>query len=383
MDPTFVLIVVIVSAIVALMAFLLLRRKPDGHARDDAALDYAEGLNYLLAGDQEAALRKLREAVSKDTNNVDAYLKIGDILREAGRVEKAIQVHKYLTVRTGLSPKLQAAILQSLVKDYIAARQFDQALGVIDEVLAQDRSADWAKEMKVKLYEQKEEWEQAYQAYKQLLRSRGRASNGRLALYKVQEGVKLLESGKAKEARHCFKEAIKIAPQSPPAYINLADSYRRENRKSEALKVLKQFVERAPGESYLAFEPIKQLLYEGGVYGEIENLYLDLIEAQPDNLVARLALAELYEKKGELDKAIQTCAQVLEKDPDNELAKKHLVRLYHEAGDNEKAVQEALDLIEQTLKRKQLYRCKACGYESEELFWRCPECLEWETFVKN
>ncbi|RMF58738.1 MAG: tetratricopeptide repeat protein, partial [Calditrichaeota bacterium] len=337
MDVSVVLVFIIISAIVAMAAILFFRKKP-APSSDEAASDYAEGLNLLLAGQRERALRKLREAVTKDSQNVDAYLRIGDILRDVGQVDRAINVHKYLTVRPSLTPKQRVEILRSLALDYEKAEEFDKALSVLEKLLEQDRSNSWAYEMRFRLYEKKGEWNRAFTAYKELKRMNGEFKPSRLALYKVQEGLQFSEKGAEKEAQQCFREALKIAPESPPAYIHLADSYKREGRKDEALKVLKQFVEKVPSQSFLAFQRIKDLLYEGGVYGEIENLYLDIIESQPDNLAARLALAENYEKKGDLQKAIRVCKDVLERDPGNKAAKKYLVRLYHVGGQDAEAL---------------------------------------------
>lgn len=382
MDYTLIFTFVLLGAAIAFGIIFLFKKKPPT-ALDEATTDYTEGLNLLLAGEREAALKRLREAVTKNSRNVDAYLKIGDILRELGQVDRAINVHKYLTVRSGLSPKQREEIMHSLAKDYEQAREFDKGLEVLNQVLEENKHAVWAQEMKLRLYELKEEWDNAFQTYKELRKHRGESRNGRLALYKVQEGLQLIQNGKERDARARFKDAIRIDPNSPPAYIYLADSYRRENRNSDALQVLKEFVERVPSQSYLAFERIKDLLFEGGVFGEIENVYLEIIEIQPNNLMARLALAEIYEKKGELEKAIAVCQDVLEKDPANEIAKKYLVRLYHEAGDDEKSVSQALNLINESLKHKEMFRCKECGHTSPEPFWRCPQCLEWETFIKN
>jgi lipopolysaccharide biosynthesis regulator YciM len=382
MDFNLAVSFVLAIAALAILMIFLFKKKPAA-ALDEAAADYTEGLNLLLAGDREAALKRFRDAVTKNSRNVDAYLKIGDILRELGQIDRAINVHKYLTVRSGLSPKQREKIMQSLAKDYEEAGEFDKGLDVLAKVLEENKHAVWAQEMKLRLYERKEEWDNAFQTYKELRKSRGESKNGRLALYRVQEGLQLIDGGKERDARGRFKDAIKIDPNSPPAYIYLADSYRRENRNSDALQVLKEFVERVPSQSYLAFDRIKDLLFEGGVFGEIENVYLEIIDIQPNNLMARLALAEIYEKKGELENAITVCNDVLEKDPANEIAKKHLVRLYHKSGDDEKSVNQALDLIDESLKHKEMFRCKKCGHKSSEPFWRCPQCLEWETFIKN
>lgn len=382
MEPTALLTLLIVSAIIALVLVAIFRRKPASKL-DEAENDYAEGLNLLLMGKREAALKKFRETVTKNSMNIDAYLKIGDILRELGQVERAINVHKYLTVRSGLSHKQHVDILRSLAKDYMEAKDYDRALAVLNKVIDENKGVVWAHEMKLKLYEDKEEWSKAFQTYKELGKIHSQFKNGRLALYKVQEGLQLIRNGKGKEAQNRFKDAIKIDPNSPPGYIYLADYYMKEDRKSEALGVLKEFVEKIPSQSFLAFERIKELLYEGGVYGEIENLYLDIIESQPDNLIARVALAENYEKKGDIEKAVQTCQDVLERDPTNKPARKILIRLYHKSGRDQEALKIALELIDESMSQKAKFTCKKCDYQSDEPFWRCPRCHEWETAIQN
>jgi len=346
MDATVILMFIIISAIVALVALLVFRKKGGENLQEQAANDYADGLNFLLSGEKEKALKKLRSAVTKDSENIDAYLKIGDILRELGQVERAINVHKYLTVRTGLGAKVQQDILASLTKDYIAAEEHDKALAVVNKVLESDKQSVWAREMKLTIYEEKQDWAKAFQVYKDSKKYRTDFSAERLSEYRVKEGLQLLEDNKEKDAQLCFSEAVKLAPENAAAHMYLADCYIHEGRKEEALKLLKEFVTKNPDTSYLAFERIKELLYEGGVYGEIEYLYQDIIRQQPDNVMVMLALAENYEKKGDLDKAIETSLGVIEKDATNKSARKYLVRLYHKTGDKDEALKYALELIE-------------------------------------
>ena len=381
MDATLILIFVILSAVTALFIISYFRKSP-ASPREDAASDYAEGLNLLLEGNSDGALKKLRSAVKKDSTNVNAYLKIGDILRQSGEVTRAINVHKYLTVRTGLTRKQKNDVLYSLASDYKEARQFDKALSVAEQVLQENSEESWARTMKLQCLEQKEEWGQAFQALREFDRKQHK-SNFRLALYRVEEGVKLMAERREKEARSRFKEAIKIAPECPPPYIHLADAYLSEERNQEALEVLRQFIERNPDQSYLAFERLKELLYQGGVYSEIENVYLEIIEQQPDNLQAHLALVENYEKKGEIEKAIDVCSEILDRDGTNQVAKKYLVQLYHRTGDDKAAVNMALELINGSIEQKNNFRCRECNYESDEIFWRCPHCLAWETATRN
>ncbi len=365
MEATVILLFVILSAVAALVVLLLFKKKPESSA-DQASVLYAEGLNFLLSGEKSLALEKLRQVVVHDSQNIDAYLKVGDILRELGQNQRAINVHKYLTVRAGLSLKQQRDILYSLALDYKAAGDYDKALNVVDRAIEQDRSVDWALDMKLSIYEALKDWPKAFQTYKDAKPKNGEFKRTRLARYKVQEGAQLLRDELGKDAQARFKEAIKIAPDFPHGYIFLADCYLKDDRKSEALKVLKEFVEKVPAQSFLAFDRIKQLLYDGGVYGQIKNLYLDIIKSQPDNLMARLALAENYEKKGELGSAIEMCQEVLDKEPGNKPARKHLVRLFHKSGDNDEALRFALELIDESFKAMEPSSYELDPLESEE-----------------
>lgn len=383
MDNTTLVIVLVAILVAVPVFFLLVVRRGRRSGGDLAASDYAAGLNYLVVGKKQEALQKFRDAVRRDTGLVDAYLKIGDIYRELGQVQKAIQVHRDLTIRPNLSPTQRLEIFRSLARDYEAAQRYDKAIAVLDNLLDEDRNDLWAREMKLRLFERTEDWEKAFAAYQDLLKSTGRKKNGRLALYKVEDGVKLIRQGKEKEGRARFREALRIDSTCAAAYIYLSDSYIRENRKREALEVLERFVKKVPDKSHLAYQRLEELLYQIEEFGQLEEFYLSVIEDNPDDLQARLALAEFYERKGEMGRAIALCEEVLEKDPNSKTAKKFLVRIYHRSGRDDRAVEYALDLIESEGDERQKFVCRVCGRTSEEPFWRCRDCGEWDTAVQN
>ena len=60
----------------------------------------------------------MRDVVKQDTSHIDAYLQIGNILREEGNVEGAIKIHRSLTMRPNLSKDIQRQIHKSLAIDY-------------------------------------------------------------------------------------------------------------------------------------------------------------------------------------------------------------------------------------------------------------------------
>lgn len=344
-DSSFLGIVVLVVALVGAALFYFYRIRSGKKPLEEAANDYAAGLNYLVGGDRILALQKFREVVRRDTNNIDAYIKIGDILRDAGHFERAAKVHRDLLVRSNLPSHQQVQILRGLAKDYEAAGKNELALQAVQRILAISRNDPWARELEMQLYEKLQQWSEAYEACEALGKARGERQDGRLAHYLLQEGLQLAEQRNEKAGRVKFREAMKIDPQSPEAYIHLADSYMREERPEDALETLKKFIDRNPQKAALAFTRIKDILFTIGEFGEIENIYRSIIEEYPDNMDAHLALAEIYEKKGELNRAIQLCLEVLEKDNHNASARRMLVAYYHKKGDDRRAVDHALKYL--------------------------------------
>lgn len=315
---------------------------------EEAANDFAAGLNYLVGGDRALALQKFRDVVRRDTNNVDAYVKIGDILRDAGNFDRAAKVHRDLLVRTNLTQHQQLQILRSLAKDYDTAGKHELALNAVQKILAINRSDLWALDLEMQLYERLKQWDKAYESCESLGKSRGESQNAKLAYFLIQEGKQLAEQNNSKASRIKFREALKLDPLSPEAYINIADSYVHEERAEDALETLRKFIERNPAQASLVFARIKDILYTIGEFGEIENIYNSIIEEYPENKDAQLALAEIYEKKGEINRAIQLCLDVLEKDAKNKPARRMLVAYYHKKGDDRRAVDHALKYMSES-----------------------------------
>src|SRR4030065_2309470 len=74
---------------------------------------FIEGLLALASGDEKLAYQKFRSVVVQDTENVEAYLLLGDLLRKKGKPEKALQIHKELGMRPSLSEGKGAEIEKS------------------------------------------------------------------------------------------------------------------------------------------------------------------------------------------------------------------------------------------------------------------------------
>ena len=72
----FIIIVVVLSLII----FLLVNNRSKNIPTDAEAFNNA--LKSLVNGEKDKAYHLLREIISKDSNNIDAFLLLGDLVRE-------------------------------------------------------------------------------------------------------------------------------------------------------------------------------------------------------------------------------------------------------------------------------------------------------------
>ncbi|MCU0645946.1 MAG: tetratricopeptide repeat protein, partial [bacterium] len=242
----------------------------------------------------------------------------------------------------------------------------------------------WTQEIMLQLYESSGDWDSAGDMLSRIQKLKGIKDRRLLALYKVQSGVKCVAEGKERDGRIKFREAIKHDKICPPAYLNLSDSYIRENRYDDALSELKKFISLAPHLSYLGFSRIKNILFHEGKFSEVEVIFKSLLQQNPEDESIRLSLVDILERKGQVDKAINLCNQILERNPDNHHAKRYLAQFMERIGKKEKALDHALRLIDDLMKKTvDRYTCKSCGYVSEEPAWHCPQCHKWNTFLNS
>jgi lipopolysaccharide biosynthesis regulator YciM len=63
----------------------------------------------------------------------------------------------------------------------------------------------------------------------------------------------------------------------------------------------------------------------------------------------------------------------------NEVLKVEYIKILIELGKSDEALKEVLSLLDKLHQSLTRHYCSQCGYNSDNIFWRCPQCREWET----
>jgi lipopolysaccharide biosynthesis regulator YciM len=326
------------------LAFERFVRKP---SRPDAAL-YVQALKDLLDGNEIKAFGKLRQVVAEDSSNVDAYLRLGQILRENGKPDRALQVHRDLTLRAGLPAQEKMAVLRQLARDYFDLQDYDMAEAALKELLSIDSTDRWAHIRQLRIQERLQKWEEAYETASKILKLENNKSRKPLAVYKYRLGCELYKKREYHKARILFKEALGLDPAYVEAYLSIGDSYSEEKRFEDAVSFWKKLIEAVPEEGHLVIDRLKRTLFDLGRYGEVGEMCRNILAQDAKNVEAKVSLAEFYEQKGDLDAAEELLLQVVETEPDNLKSLIELVRILLEKNKRKK-IDEVFRMIERRL----------------------------------
>ncbi|KPK99477.1 MAG: hypothetical protein AMJ91_07635 [candidate division Zixibacteria bacterium SM23_73_3] len=379
MSPGHILSIIFAFIIVfTVMAFFWSKAKRG--RRKISPETYIDALKALLAGEERVAFQKFKEVVRIDPENVDAYLRLGDLFRKNKNYDKALRIHKELTLRPSLSPEEKNEVLTSLAEDFSALGNHDKAIAVLEELYKASEKDEGVASRLLSEYEETERWEEAFELRKKAFSRKESQTDKILALYKVLWGKARAERGELHKARVAYKEALNYDEGCVPAYIFLGEAYYQDERLTDAVEYWKKLLEMVPEAGYLVFDKLERTLFELGEYGDIPEVYENLLTQNPKNNFALFSLARIYEKKGMVESAIERYKHILDTDPSFSSARLSLAKLYQQQGQREKSIDFLDNLIEGLPPAEKEFICQRCGYKFTEPLWRCPSCKSWNSF---
>ena len=310
---------------------------------------YVDGLDAMVRKDFREAAQCFRQAVEADSDHVPAYEKLGNVYRELGDIRRAAKIHRELTVRSGLAPDQLARIQLSLCDDLTRLGRPEEARQAVERAAQADRRNIAVQLRLMEIHEAAGRPEEAMAALKRvealghqdLKETRARI---KVALARVQ-----IAAGKGRAGRVLLKEALKDHPRCFAAMLLIGDSYQLENRIDEALQSWERVPFEVPEEGWQVFERIEKVYFESGRFGDVESLYRRVIQKSPENPDAWVALAQFYERKGELDQAVTLCRDGLEKTGRSIDVARMMIRLLGRKGDSRELIVFTSQLVERLM----------------------------------
>jgi lipopolysaccharide biosynthesis regulator YciM len=359
------------------------RRSEEGErAAFRSSPHYIQGLHYLAAGQRELAVTELGKVVRDDREAVEVSQIFGNLLREAGQVERAIQVHQDVLARPGLARAERAHVLASLGTDFRMAGFLDRALRTYEEALLVDPRNIHAVAGLQKLHEDQRDWRQAYDLQTRLSRLRKTDDSRVLGHLQAEMGREALRAGNREAAEKAFRTALSLDRRVFPAHLGLADLYLADDP-ARAAAVLEDAVQGSPERAYLAFDRLARAYAAAGEPSRFVALCERMVDQDPRDWRVRVTLARHLREQGRHEEAHGLLLRALEANPQVMLVHLEVWRTLRALDLPGSPGLRYLQAAEAAVFYRDPHLCTSCRYRADDMLWRCPHCHEWDTFVEE
>ena len=348
----------IISSIAIFITVYVFNYKPN---RKDKVKDlYAEGLDLLVSGKRKAAYQNFKEIISKDSNNIKAYLRLGQVLRESNNPKQALKIHQRLLHRKKLNFHDKIDLHKNMVLDYFFDDNYLKAVKELEIIIKMDKLNEWAIGYLVKVHCKIQDWYNASHYLQKHQKITNTVDNHKLALYKIQEGRILIRKEMFSEARKKFEDALMICNDLAAAYYFMGNSFSAESEVAyqnsleekknvnledddvinnalddasilleKAIPMWIRYVDLKPKQAWMVIYLLKDALFALDRYSEFENILKQIIKNDKNNIEVIASLSEILSHRGEEVEALEFIESAIDQAPSSLLVK--LMKLKHEA----------------------------------------------------
>ena len=311
---------------------------------------YAEGLDLLITGRRKSAYKNFKDIIQKDSDNIKAYLRLGQVLREGGNPVQALKIHRGLLHRRNLTHYEQIELHKNLALDSYSAGNVDTAIQELLSLLKIEKTNEWAMTQLTAFYREKQDWAKAGEYFEKYQKLTNKEDKHKLALYKIQEGRIYIKNKKFEDARKTFEDALNISDIAV-AYYFIGNSFSGESEEEyqksvekdsvnkpasdekidymekakellgKAIPMWIRYAELNPEQAWMVIHLLKDGLFALDRYSEIENILKQILKNDSDNIEVIASLSEIYSHRGENTEAIELIDSALEQDPKSLIVK--------------------------------------------------------------
>jgi predicted Zn-dependent protease len=366
----------------------LAQRRERREQREEESLEatYRRAVDDHLDGQVARAAVELEAYLAARPGCFSGLVRYGVVLRELGRVEEAIDVHRRAS---HLFPH-SVAVLYQLAEDYTAKGEPEVAREIEGRIVRDFPGAGLGALCKRRAEAiGRRDWAEAarlHERVSQLLAAAGDAhALARESLLAqgldYQRGVLLLEGDRVEEAAERFRRLLAHEPRFLPARILLGEAELVADRPDEAVAIWRAgyvetgspvFLARIEDHFIEREEPRRAIETLRALIGEVDN-----------DLLPRFFLGRLYYRLEMLDEAAKMLASVAERIKSSPSYHYLLGRIHERRHDLPKAIAAYVTCLRQLELGSSEYRCRVCATRYEDWQDFCARCRSWNSVELN
>jgi lipopolysaccharide biosynthesis regulator YciM len=350
---------------------------------------FLNATQYLIKGNKDLAIKEFLNAVDLNTETLETYFALGGLFRSNGEIDKAISIHRSVIARDNISELNRFRGLKELAMDFDKGGLIDKAIETYQDVLKINRDQQDVVESLCRIYENIQDWDEALKFRMMLSKVTQENQSETISHILVQKAKVYLDQQEYSLCQETLEEAFKYSPSVSAKILNLRYDL-IQGHMEDAQENLKELLKGHPFFTSFVFdtleEPIKSdaemiKQYQSRLES-LKNYFLTLNEK--DILLSAsiiISKLRLLKEHGHYDQAYLLLKEWMEKKKpeDNQVLKVEYINLLIQLNKWDEAIGPIKDFLSQFQKSVTRNYCGQCGYNADDIFWRCPQCYQWET----
>jgi lipopolysaccharide biosynthesis regulator YciM len=349
---------------------------------------FLSATQYLISGNKDLAIREFLNAVDLNRETIETYFALGGLFRSNGEIEKAISIHRSLIARENISEVTRLKALKELAVDFDKGGFIDKAIETYRDVLKINRDEFEVILALCRIYESIEDWDQAYN-YRVMLSKVGHEGQSEtISHILVQKAKKAFERGEFARCSEDLDDAFRFAPSVSAKILKLKLAI-VTGQAEEANILLLELLKEHPVYATFIFSSLEEDNFKNPAnqtdyFNNLEVLKKYFLDIKDDELLkspavvlSKVRLLKNYQRQGDAVELLQKWINI--KNTGSEVLNAEYIKLLIELGKKDEALASAHKFLESLHHSLTRHYCKLCGYNSDNIFWRCPQCFEWET----
>lgn len=347
---------------------------------------FLNATQYLIVGNKDLAIKEFLNAVDINRETIETYFALGGLFRSNGEIEKAISIHRSLIARENISEPTRLRALKELAVDFDKGGFIDKAIETYKDVLKINRDEYDVIQSLCRIYEDIGEWNQAYNYRIMLSKVAHENQAETISHILVQKAEQYFNQLEFKKCYEDLEDAFRFAPSVSAKILRLKLNLVNGDLEEAKLQLLELLKEHPMYTSFI-FVSLGSLPNKDNLkdyfsrFDVLKKYFLDLEDEDmmksPSIVLSKIRLLKGQTRSAE---ALSLLRRWLEDNKNtSEVLKSEYIKLLIELGEKDEAFVHMQDFLNNLNQSVAKHYCSQCGYDSDEIFWRCPQCHEWET----
>ena len=347
--------------------------------RANEAAFYFRGLNFLLTDEPDKAIEEFIKVVRINSDTVEIHLSLGNLFRARGEVGRAIRIHQNIIARPDLSTENRTDALFALAEDYRQGGFLDRSVEAYRRVLEVDPDHRKALAGLQILHESEGRWDLALEVLQRLRRVTSQPDPRREAHLIIRGGLAPAGEDGYSASLEALQTAIDVFPGCVEAYRQLGEHQLATGKTRSAIKSFSAVKKNRPSHFFLLVNVLRKAYERVGDEKGFEKCMAEAVGAPtaPARLLTRWS--QLLEEQERLEEAEQVLRKGMAQYPASAAVAHQLILLLSRMDKWPEAVSVAVAFLDQLTSRQPVFQCAQCGFRSQDIYWKCPQCLQWDT----